>query len=511
MLLGDLLRRNAKLYPNKTAIIFEDQRWSYAELDKRVKKLANGLRANGVGRGDRVGLLEHPCPQYIELYIAIPKTGAVLVPLNCRLTGHELEYIINDAEIKMLIMGKEFVGVIDSIRGDLETVRTFFSIGEAHSGMSQYEDLIKGFSPELPEIEVEEDDVAVQMYTSGTTGRPKGAMLTHKNLMSMYMSRLVDLKLDKDDIFLSSVPYYHIAAEYALIILYIGGTLVIHNKFDPGCFLETIETEKVTLSLGVPSMINFLVQHMEKHPMDYDLSSIKIFLYGASPMPVALLRKAIEAFKCNFFHSYGLTEASPGATLLEPEESERRPASCGKEIFNVEARVVNERGVDVKPGEPGEIILKGDNVMKGYWKLPEDTAKTIKNGWLYTGDIATVDEEGYIFIMDRKDDMIISGGENIYPREIEEVLYAHPSILEVAVIGVPDEQWGESVKAIVVLREGESVSEGEIIDFCKKNMASYKKPKSVEFLDILSRNPAGKVLKKELREKYWKGQDRIVS
>jgi acyl-CoA synthetase (AMP-forming)/AMP-acid ligase II len=510
MLIGDILRRNAKLYPHKTAIVFEGKKYSYGELDDRVKRLANGLRAKGIGKGDRVGLLEHPCPKYMELYIAIPKIGAVLVPLNCRLAGPEMEFIINDAEVKILIMGEEFIDVIRSIRGNLKTVGAYFAMGEtAPSGMGRYEDMITGFPPEFQEIEIDDDDVAVQMYTSGTTGRPKGAMLTHKNLMSMYLSRIIDLKLDEGDVFLSAVPYYHTAAEYALIILYIGGTLIIHSRFDPGKFLESIETAEVTVALGVPSMVNFLVQHMEKYPRDYDMSSVKIFLYGASPMPVALLRKAMEAFKCNFLHSYGLTEASPGVTLLRPEdhilegpeEKVKRLASCGKEIFNVDARVVNEQGIDVKPGEMGEIIVKGDNVMKGYWKLPEETAETIKDGWLHTGDMATVDEDGYVFIVDRKKDMIISGGENIYPREVEEVLYSHPSILEAAVIGVPDEDWGEAVKAFVVLREGEKASEEEIIDFCKKNLASYKKPKFVEFLDVLPRSAAGKVLKKELRGK----------
>ena len=236
-------------------------------------------------------------------------------------------------------------------------------------------------------------------------------------------------------------------------------------------------------------------------------------------MPVALVKKTIEAFKCDIYQSYGLTEASPGATLLRPEdhvldgseEKLRRLASCGKEIFNVEVKVVNEEGIEVKPGELGEIILQSDSVMKGYWKLPDETDETIRNGWLNTGDMGNIDEKGYIFIVDRKKDMIISGGENIYPREIEEILYTHPSIIEAAIIGIPDDQWGEAVKAFVVVKEGENVSEQEIIDFCTEKLASYKKPKSVEFLEILPRNPAGKVLKKELKEKYWKDHDRRIS
>jgi acyl-CoA synthetase (AMP-forming)/AMP-acid ligase II len=398
-------------------------------------------------------------------------------------------------------------------------VRYFFCIDGAISGMDAYEGLIAEFPIEVPQIRIDDDEIAVQMYTSGTTGKPKGVMLTHKNLISMYMSRIIDFKLDKDDIFLSSIPYFHTGAEYALITLYIGGTLVIQRSFDPGSFLDAIEKEKVTVTGGVPAMINFLLQHMEKHPGNYNFSSLRIFAYGASPMPVTLVKKTIETFKCDIYQSYGLTEASPGVSILRPEDhivegpgvNTKRLASCGKEIFNVEARVVNKQAIDVEPGKVGEIIVRGDNVMKGYWKLPRETEEAIRDGWLHTGDIATIDEEGYIFIVDRKKDMIISGGENIYPREVEEVLYTHPSVLDAAVIGVPDAQWGETVKAFVVLKEGHKASEQDIIDFCKENMASYKKPKSVEFADSLPRNPIGKVLKKELREKYWEGYDRRVS
>ncbi|MDY6856589.1 MAG: fatty acid--CoA ligase [Thermodesulfobacteriota bacterium] len=517
MLLGDILKRSAKLYSDKTAVVFKKERLSYKEIDYRVKRLAKGLLSRGVQKGDRVGLLEHPCPRYIELYTAVPKIGAVFVPLNCRLAGKELEYIINDAEIKVLIINREFLEVIGSIRANLKTVIHFLCMDGATRGMDAYEELIAEFPIELPQILIDDDEIAVQMYTSGTTGKPKGVMLTHKNLISMYMSRIIDFKLDRDDIFLSSIPYFHTGAEYALITLYIGGTLVIHGSFDPGSFLEAIEAERITVTGGVPAMINFLLQHMEKHPRNYDFSNLRIFAYGASPMPIALVKKTIETFKCDIYQSYGLTEASPGVSILKPEdhivegEKAKRLASCGKEIFNVEARVVDKRGIDVKPGEVGEIIVRGDNVMKGYWKLPKETAETIRGGWLYTGDIATVDEEGYMYIVDRKKDMIISGGENIYPREVEEVLYTHPSVLDAAVIGVPEEQWGEAVKAFVVLKEGHMVSEQDIIDFCKENLASYKKPKSVEFRNSLPRNPIGKVLKKELREKYWERYDRRVS
>jgi len=519
MLLGDILRRNAKLYPDKTAIIFKEKGISYADIENRVMRLSNGLTERGIRRGDRIGLISHPSSQFIELYIAIPKLGAVLVPLNCRLSGRELEYIINDADVKMLVMAEEFADTINSIITNLNTVESLYCIGKPPSGMESYENLISESSYEVEDLVVEDDDVAVQMYTSGTTGRPKGAMLTHKNLMSNHIGRVIDLKFNVSDIFLSCIPYYHVAAEYPLIVLYIGGTLIIQEKFDPAGFLKAVAKEKPTVILLVPAMVNFVIDYIDKHPGIYDFSSVRIFLYGASPMPVALLKKAIKIFKCDFFQAYGLTEASPGVTYLRPEDhilegnedEVRRLASCGKEVFNVEVRVVNDSGMDVKPDEMGEIIVKGDNIMKGYWKLPDETALAIRNGWLYTGDMGTVDKGGFVFIVDRKKDMIISGAENIYPREVEEVLYANPSILEAAVIGVPDEKWGESVKAFVVLKEGESASEKEIIDFCKDNISSYKKPKSVEFLKSLPRNPTGKVLKKELRKKDWDGYDRDVS
>lgn len=512
MLLGDILRRNAKLYPDKTAIIYGEKKISYRGIDKRVKKLAKGLLANGIQKNDRIGLLEHPCPQFIELYIAVPKIGAVLVPLNCRLSGRELKYIINDAKVKMLIIGNEFANTIDLIMQDLKTVTSIYCIEDSPAHIKNYSDLIETSLTEHVALDVKEDEVAVQMYTSGTTGKPKGAMLTHKNLMSNNTGRIIDLKLDANDTFLSCIPYYHVAAEYPLIILYVGGTLVIHRDFDPHRLLRDIRAKKPSILLLVPSMINFVLQYIENHPGNYDFSSIRLLIYGASSMPVAILKKAIETFQCGFIQSYGLTEASPGVTFLMAEDhilqgskdQIKRLASCGKEVFNVEVRIVNKADADVEPGEIGEIIVKGDNVMKGYWQLPMETEKSIKNGWLYTGDMGTVDEKGYIFIVDRKKDMIISGGENIYPREVEEVLYEHPAILEAAVIGIFDDKWGESVKAFVVLKPQEKVSGNEIISFCKKNMASYKKPKSVEFMDSLPRNPTGKVLKNKLREKAKK-------
>ncbi len=515
MLLGDLVKRNAKLYPNKTAVIFKNSQYTYKELEDRVNRVAWGLRGIGIKKGDRVGVLSRPSSQFIELYLAIPKIGGVLVPLNCRFTGRELAHIINDSEMKSLISDKEFAGTIQLIQPDLNYLSSFYVVSDKPDFITSYEELVSDFYPETFPGGIEDDDLAVLMYTSGTTGNPKGVMLTHKNLISMYMSRIIDLKLDKNDIFLNCVPLYHTAAEYALLVLYVGGTIIIHSDFDPEHFLKDMEANKITFCLGVPAMVNFLLQHMEKTGEDYDFSSVRFFLYGAAPMPVALLKKAMKTFNCDFLHSYGLTEASPGVCLLMPEEhimegsdSEvKRLASCGKEIFNVEVKVVNKRGASVKPDEIGEIIVKGDNVMKGYWRLPEETSQAIKNGWLYTGDLATVDNEGYIFIVDRKKDMIISGGENIYPREIEEVLYTHPDILEAAVIGIPDEKWGEAVKAFVVVKKGKELLEKAVIDFCVKNLAGYKKPASVEFISVLPRNPVGKVLKKRLRGKYWKNYE----
>ncbi|HEX78181.1 MAG TPA: fatty acid--CoA ligase [Dehalococcoidia bacterium] len=507
MVIGDIAIRNARNYPSKIALVFGNDRYTFKEFNDRVNRLTRALLDSGVERGGRIAILAENCPQYAEAYFATAKGGLVILPLNARLAGPELVYIINDAQVSTLLVEKEFLGLIDSIWSQLETVANLITIGEA--GENSYELLISRYPPEEPDIRVDEDDLACLMYTSGTTGRPKGAMLTHRNLIANALNPILAFQFRHDDITLHLAALYHVAAQWPLMShFYLGATNVLLKKFEPLATLKVVETERITTLNAVPVMISGLLDQLDKE--EHDLSSASWIGYGASPMPLPLIKRALHRFGQVMVQLYGLTESGGIVTWLPqedhiiegPEEKLRRLTSCGKEIINVEVRVVDEAGQDVAPGQVGEIIVRGDNVMKGYWAQPEATAETLKGGYLHTGDLATVDEEGYIYIVDRKKDMIISGGENIYSREVEEAIFAHPAVRDVAVIGVPDEKWGEAVKAVVVLKEGATATEEEIIEFCRQRIASYKKPKSVDFVPELPRNATGKVLKTLLREQY---------
>jgi long-chain acyl-CoA synthetase len=360
------------------------------------------------------------------------------------------------------------------------------------------------------------DDLVWLLYTSGTTGLPKGAMHTHRSVTALVDAAVGNLEIDEETRSLVATPFYALSGGgWDAICSCMGSMTVIHRNFNPVDVLETIQNERITDVHLVPVMINFIVNCPDFD--NFDLSSLKRITYGASPMPPELMKQAMEKIGPIFIQDFGCAEGGLMTVLFEPDhivdgpkEKTRRLASCGKGLPNLDVRVLNEHGRDVKPGEVGELTIKGDTVMQGYWKMPEATADVLKDGRLYTGDLATVDEDGFIYIVDRKKDMIISGGLNIYPREIEDILFEHPAVLEAAVIGIPDERWGESVKALVVLKPGASCDENELIAHCKDNLGSYKKPKSVEFVDSLPRNPTGKVLKRVLREKYWENEERRV-
>lgn len=509
MLLRDLVERNAQRYPDKIAIIFEGQRLTYLEFRDRVTGLARALLHLGLKPGDRVAILLENCHQYGEMYFAIPSAGMVAVPLNYRLSGRELAYILNHSEAKVLLVGSEYLAVAESIRGTLPHLRRLICV-DGPAGERQYEDLLKGKPDGDIDPQVREGDVACLMYTSGTTGVPKGAMLTHRNLLEASVNIVFSFHyIERGDITLVFAPLYHVAASSIMrAYAYMGATSVFMRSFDPAAVLETIQRERVTAFWAAPTMINMLLQ--VSNLRDYDLSSLRLISYAAAPMPVQLLKRAMEAFKVPFVQCFGMTETSPSGTVLSWEDhivdekghGAQRLLSIGKEMLNVQVRVIREDGSQVDPGEVGEIVIKGDTVMMGYWKMPRETAEVLKEGWYYTGDLGTTDEDGYFYIVDRKKDMIISGGENIYSREVEEALYAHPAVLEAAVIGVPDDLWGESVKAIVVLKPGCTATEAELIEHCKAGLASYKKPKSVSFLEALPKNASGKTLKTLLREKY---------
>ncbi len=509
MLLGDVIDLNAGRYPAKEAVCFEGNRITFSQLKDRVYRAANALLS--IARpGDRIAVLGENCHQYVELYLAAPCAGMILVPVNYRLAEREMASIINDSGARVLIVLDDYADRAESLRSDIPDVEHFLYIGKPPLGMIDYENFSARFPLHKPDTTQTQDDTAWFIYTSGTTGSPKGVMITHKNAISTFFSLARSRNYSSDDVSLFNLPLFHVGCCTVLTLLSCGATVHLMKKCDPQHALSIIEKEKISVTIFAPTMFNFLLRQPEIDK--YDTSSLRQIAYGTSPMPVELLREGIERFGNLFYQSYGLTESTGPITALKPEEHiiqgpeklVRRLSSCGKEMMNVKARVVDEKGSDVKPdGQMGEIVVRSDSVMKGYWNQPEATAETIVNGWLHTGDMAWVDEDGYIFITDRQKDMILSGGENIYPREVEEVIYRHPSVMEAAVIGYPDQAWGESVRAVIKLKEGSAATEEEIIELCRANLAGYKKPRSVLFVqEELPKNPTGKILRKALREKY---------
>ncbi len=518
MIVGELLRRGSKLYPDRLALRYQGRDLSYGELNQRVTRLANGMLRLGLRKGDRIAILAQNCHQYVEVYLASATIGAVTVPLNARLKGGELKYIINNSEAKLLLISSDFLEMIAAIRAELPLVEHHVCISQQAPGFETYESLLGSASSEVPYVQPTESDVVCQIYTSGTTGLPKGAMLTHRNVLSNATSCCLEQEIKPGDNYLMVLPLYHVAGcTLTVSTLLMGGMLTIHPAFSPPDVMRSIGQDRITQAALVPVMISFLlrVPNLEQ----YDLSSLKYVVYGAAPIAPSLLKQAMGVFKCNFIQGYGLTEAAAFASLLRaddhlPEGSSeqiKRLSSVGREILGSEVRVVNDQGEEVAAGEIGEILVRGNNVMQGYWKMPEATAEALRDGWLHTGDLATVDEAGYVYIVDRKKDMIVSGGENIYPREVEATFLTHPAVADVAVIGVPDEVWGEAVKALVVLKEGQTATKQDLIDFCAAKLAGFKKPKSVEFRTDLPRNAMGKILKRVLREPYWEGYGRQVN
>jgi acyl-CoA synthetase (AMP-forming)/AMP-acid ligase II len=518
MLLGDLIARNSKLLPEKAAVIFEEGRFTWAEFDERINRLANALLALGAKRGDHVAVLSKNCHEYLEAYFACARSATILTALNYRLSPGELQYVIDNSEAGIVIVSEEFLDTLEGIRPDLKLAKQYVVIGNAPEGMKAFDEIVDAASPLAPKVEQSEDDVVLQMYTSGTTGLPKGAMLSHRNLLTNAIGCSLGMQFQPNDCMLMVAPLYHMAAGMTTLSTILqGGPILLHGDFNPVAILDDMEGGEVTVVLLIPVMVNFLLQMPGIEERDF--SSIRGIVYGASPMPVEVLRRAMEVFKCDFIQGYGQTESSAVLCVLPPEdhmldgtpEQMKRLASAGREVFGTEVRVVDETDADVEPGQIGEVIGRGANVMKGYWNMPEATAETLRDGWLRTGDLGTIDEDGYVYILDRVKDMIISGGENVYSREVEEALHMHPAVADAAVIGVPDEQWGESIKAVVVLAEGQTATEKEIIDFCRGKLAGYKRPRSVDFMTELPRNLSGKVLKKILREPYWQSRDRQVS
>jgi len=514
MRVGDVLTRNASKFPEKTALVSEGLSQDYKTLNARVNRLASILLAKGLGKGDRIGTLVHNGHQFIEIYFAAAKTGAIFCPYNNHLKPSELKEIINYSASRFLFFDKDFEESVISLKSELTSVDCFICIQESRaSSRESYEVLLSGGEEKEPVIDVGEDDVMSMFFTAGTTGRPKGALHTHRHVIANAITGVIELKADYDDRVMVTFPLYHVAGEDNIMRhSFMPNTIFIRREggFNSLEVLEFIEKNRVTVCQMVPTMIHTLLQLPDVNR--FDLSSLRLIIYTGAPMPVALLKAALQTFPCRFAQLYGQTEAGPLITLLRPEDHAleglprqlQRLASSGKAVLNYQIRIVSDNGEDVKKGEVGEIICKSEAIMRSYWQMPEETKKKLKDGWLYTGDLGRFDEDGYIYIVERKNDMIISGGVNIYPREVEEVLYRHQAVLEVAVIGVPDDHWGEAVKAVVVLKKSASASADEIIRFCGEHLAGYKKPRSVEFWKELPKSPQGKILKRAIREFFEK-------
>ncbi|WP_332647005.1 class I adenylate-forming enzyme family protein [Lysinibacillus sp. 54212] len=500
LLLGNVLRSAAHIVPDKVCFKFENQAFTYAQLERKALQLAGWIQQQGIKKDQKVAYIFKNSVEFVELMWAISLSGGVGVPLNFRLASDEVLYILNDSDTEILFIDQEYVDIIQSIRHEIPNVRSIIVSSEQPvEGMLLYSQLFD----ERYDYSLEQQhdhDACMIMYTSGTTGKPKGAVLTHKNLVMNSQNLIREFDLDSNTSQLVVAPLFHTAALASLVFCTLArGTTVIQKDFVPNEVLQAVQQEKITCLFLVPAMWNFVTSLPNID--DYDLSSVRTCIAGAETCPLKVKERIIEHFNVQgIYEAFGQTETSPVTICMKPADSMRKTAALGKPIVNVEVRIVDENMNDVPVGEIGEIVYRGPTIMKEYYKKPEETAAAFEGGWFHSGDLVSADEEGFIYIRDRKKDMIISAGENIYPAEIENVLYRHEAIFEAAVIGVPDAVWGESVKAFIVLKENQTLTKEEVIEFCVQHLASYKKPKYIEFIPSLPRNTSGKILKRALRD-----------
>jgi long-chain acyl-CoA synthetase len=510
MVVGDILRRNAKIYSKKVGLIDGNKSFTYKGINERTNRLSNAMRNLGLKKGDKVAFMANSCHQFVEAFFAVAKAGLIIVPINARFSSEEASYIVNHSDSVAFIYQAELEEVAKKIRKSIPKVRHIITSGEGDENVNSYEVLLMDASYEEPEEEIEPDDVMMIMYTSGATGNPKGVLASQRNIMANTNTMTIELRIVPEDINLLVMPLYHNGGFWPTMTSFYSGALVILlPRFDLDNVLQLVDKENVTFLNLVPTMLLRIVSH--PNLSKYNLNSLRLIMYAGAPISIEQLKKAMRILGAHrFYTSLGCTEAN-GQLLSFPTKEHaldgplsEKLGSVGRDGIGVEVKIVDESGNELPSGKVGEIIASGDNIALGYWKMPQETAETFRNGWLYTGDMGYRDEDGYVFVLDRKKDIIISGGENISSSEVEGVIYQHPGVEEVAVIGIPDEEWGEAVKAIISLKPQykDKVKEQDIIDFCKTSLAGYKKPKSVEFLDELPKTSAGKIAKGELKRSY---------
>jgi len=521
MTIGDYYDRCVDFFGDRIALTFKDQSHTYREMGHKANCLLNALQKLGLKKGDKVSFLMANCPEYVFCEYAVAKSGCIRVPLAVLLGSNDHIYMMNQAECTTLIYHQRMAARVQEMIPQLETVKNFICVGgdpaSLMKGHLDLQSLLEEYPPEPEAVKIDPEDLVGIYYTGGTTGKPKGVMLSHRAWVYTILIEMLEFGFGWEEVFLYPTPLTHAGGCLMLPVLLRGGRCVIIDHFDPGLFLETIEREKVTMSFLVPTMIYVLLDYPDLRK--YDLGSLRNLIYGASAIAPERLKQAINTFGPIFTQLFGQTEAPMTISALsreehvvaDPEREKKVLSSAGRPTFLTQLRLLDEHGNEVKKGEAGEVVVRCANMMHGYFKNPDASAETIQDGWLHTGDIAERDDEGFLYIVDRKKDMIVSGGFNIFPREIEDVLFEHPSVKNAAVIGVPHEKWGEEVKAIIVIHEGKSATQEELIRFVKERKGSLMAPKTVEFWDAIPLTNLGKVDKKVMRARYWEGKARLIS
>lgn len=517
---GRLLRKAVRQFPERVAVVQAGRSVTYSALGNQVNRFANALLHLGIQKGDRVAIWMHNSIEYIVADFAVAVMGGVRVPLNHLLNPTEAAERFADAEVRAIVVGPEFfeptLQIVRDWQGEPPRVIVAGRKPDA-PGVLSFEELVEKASAADPQVDVDTHDLVAIMYTGGTTGRPKGVMHTHKTVIALMYSMIVEFDIERDGVMLHVAPLPHAAGFMVLPGLLRGNPQVLCRRFDPEEFVRTVEEHRVTFTFLVPTMIYALLDQI-KGREDDRLRSLATLAYGASPMSPDRIKEALGRWGPILLQAYSQMEVANQTTVLtkadhitRTPEDERRLASCGRPIIMSEVRVVDDSGNDLPAGEVGELITRGPHMMPGYWRRPQETAEAIRNGWLYTGDMAYADEQGYLYLVDRKKDMIISGGMNVYSAAVEKVVAAHPAVAQVAVIGVPDDYWGEAVRAVVVLRPGMQATADEIISFCRERLSRYEVPKAIDFVSQLPLTPYGKIDKKALRAPFWQGRTRAVN